>query len=161
MNKKLKNILLIGGIILLVALVILLISWAFRKDKEDIPENGVLNKDNYKINLKLDSDIKLDFEAKYYTCDGKVCGTMETKTTKIEITDEKMQTVFKDIEYKDKKIEDVIASLVEAYRKYVHQEGIMEYDITTNWQDYEKYELDAKTTSEVNLPRIKVSQDLK
>lgn len=106
MNKKnLETIILLIIIVVLISIIFVLI-----KNKSDNKQET--KKETYYAYIKINPLVKLTFDVNY-KCDKVNCNVKSNKVTNVDLLNDDAKSIYINLNYKDKKLEEVVASLID------------------------------------------------
>ena len=107
MNKKnLETIILLIIIVVLISIIFVLI-----KNKSDNKQET--KQETYVAYVKINPLVKLTFDVNYKCDKENKCETVDNKITNIDLLNDDAKNIYSNLEYKDKSLELVIASLID------------------------------------------------
>ena len=100
-------------VIILIILVIVLsvVGFIFIKDK-DIKKMET-KKETYYAYVKINPLVKLTFDINYECSDKNNCNVKSNKVTNVDLLNDDAKSIYANLIYKDKKLEEVVASLID------------------------------------------------
>lgn len=98
-------------VIILIILVIVLsvVGFIFIKDTKKLETK----KETYYVNVKINPLVKLTFDINYDCSDKNNCNVKSNKVTNVDLLNDNAKSIYTNLSYKDKKLEEVVASLID------------------------------------------------
>ncbi len=107
MNKKnLETIILLIIIVVLISIIFVLI-----KNKSDNKQET--KQETYVAYVKINPLVKLTFDVNYKCNKENKCETVDNKVTNVDLLNDDAKSIYTNLSYKDKKLEEVVASLID------------------------------------------------
>ncbi len=128
--KKRKSIFIIILIIILLSAGTIILILQSRKD------NVVISDKTYDMYIEINPIIKLSFKEEYKKCNDKSKNNkckMTTKITNYKFINDDAKNMYKDIDFSDKSILDVLPQMVD--KVYENNINFTTIKITTNWEE--------------------------
>ena len=99
-------------VIILIILVIVLsvVGFIFIKDKDT--KKMETKKETYYAYVKINPLVKLTFDINYDCSDKDNCNVKSNKVTNVDLLNDDAKSIYTNLSYKDKKLEEVVASLI-------------------------------------------------
>ena len=143
MNKKnLETIILLIIIVVLISIIFVLI-----KNKSDNKQET--KQETYVASVKINPLVKLTFDVNYKCDKENKCETVDNKITNIDLLNDDAKNIYSNLEYKDKSLELVIASLIDIADQ--NDKDISKVTITSTYEfdkeNLTKRVLDSLTTT--------------
>lgn len=136
-------------VIILIILVIVLsvVGFIFIKDKDT--KNLETKHETYVAYVKINPLVKLTFDVNYKCDKENKCETVDNKITNIDLLNNDAKNIYSNLEYKDKSLELVVASLIDIAEQ--NNKDISKVTITSTYEfdkeDLTKRVLDNLTTT--------------
>lgn len=152
-SKKTKKIVIISIILVILLIGVFCFLW-FKKDNKS--DKQTLKKETYIAYVKINPLVKLTFDS---VCsqenDKGVCSKYTNKVTKMELLNDDAKDVYKNLSFKGKSLDDVIASLILTAKD--NDYDISNVSVTTNFN----HDLDNINTSVKEKISARVETDVK
>ena len=124
---KSKKAFILAGIVILI--IILVCLFCFTNKKEE--QNLINNETSYVAYIKINPFVKVTFNITDNCEDKFNCHDFTSNVTDISLLNEDAKSLYKDLDYKNKSLEELISSLISiAKEKNISTTNV---DITTNW----------------------------
>ncbi len=135
MNKKnLETIILLIIILVLISIIFVLI-----KNKNDNKQEP--KQETYVAYVKINPLVKLTFDVNYECNKENKCEPVDNKITNIDLLNDDAKNIYSDLEYKNKSLELVIASLIDVADQ--NNKDISKVTVTSNYE-FDKEDLTKK-----------------
>ena len=130
MNKKnLETIILLIIIVVLISIIFVLI-----KNKSDNKQET--KQETYVAYVKINPLVKLTFDVNYKCYKENKCETVDNKITNVDLLNDGAKNIYSNLEYKDKNLELVVASLIDIADQ--NNKDISKVTITSTYEFYKE-----------------------
>lgn len=140
--KSKKFLIFLGAIILIGGLI-----FAFTNTRRE-EQNNESHKKSYVAYIKINPLVKVLFDITSDSDDFDNCENFSSNVTDITLLNDDASVLYKDLEYKDKHLEDVVSSLILVAKE--NNIATSNINITTNWAN-EKFLEKLKTSDDVKF----------
>ena len=100
-------------LIVLIILIIVLSVFGFMFIKDKNPKNIETKKETYYAYVKINPLVKLTFDINYECSDKNNCNVKSNEITNVDLLNDDAKSIYANLSYKDKTIEEVVASLID------------------------------------------------